>query len=517
MRPARWILGALALVVVLAYIAGALIDEPIRRRMERDLNQALQGYTVRIREVDLHPLDLGVELVDAVVSQEENPEPPVAKIARLHAGLEWRALLRGRVVADLRIDRPALHLDLRQVQAEAQDDVPVEQRGWQEAVRHVHPFEINEVSVVDGTLTYIDEGPLEPLRLADVDLRVGNIQNVRAGEQYPSDVHLEARMLDTARLRVDGHADFLAEPHAGVKVRVEADDVDLGYLAPALRHADVDVRSGVLSARGALEYAPRAKILTLETVDLARADLDYVRRRTADAPLAEQATTAAARVTDEPTMQIDVARLAVTGGRFGYRDDTASPPYRLFLTGADLTVTNFTNLRTGSRAGPGHAELHGKFMGTGDASAEATFHPTARGTDFEAALRIERADLPVMNDLWRAVAGFDLERGSFSLYCELSVRQGWVEGYVKPFFHDLDVFDAGEESAGIGQKLYEALVGGAATVLENRSEDQVATETPISGRLDDLRTSTWRAVVGLVRNAFFQAVVPGLERSRARR
>jgi hypothetical protein len=222
-------------------------------------------------------------------------------------------------------------------------------------------------------------------------------------------------------------------------------------------------------------------------------------------------------VTDEPTMQIDVARLAVTGGHFGYRDDTASPPYRLFLTGADLTVTNFTNLRTGSRAGPGHAELHGKFMGTGDASAEATFHPTARGTDFEAALRIERADLPVMNDLWRAVAGFDLERGSFSLYCELSVRQGWVEGYVKPFFHDLDVFDAGEESAGIGQKLYEALVGGAATVLENRSEDQVATETPISGRLDDLRTSTWRAVVGLVRNAFFQAVVPGLERSRARR
>ena len=107
-----------------------------------------------------------------------------------------------------------------------------------------------------------------------------------------------------------------------------ADDVDLGYLAPVLRHADVDVRSGVLSARGALEYAPWTKVLTLDAVDLARADLDYVRRRAADAPLGEQASTAAARVTDQPTMQIDVARLEVTGGRFGYRDDTASPPYR---------------------------------------------------------------------------------------------------------------------------------------------------------------------------------------------
>jgi hypothetical protein len=517
MRRTRWIVGALALVVVLAYIAGALIDEPIRRRMERELNQALQGYTVRIRELDLHPLDLGVELVDAVVSQEENPEPPVAKIARLRAGLQWRALLRGRVVADLRIDRPALHLDLRQVRAEAEDEVPVEQRGWQDAVRHVHPFEINEVSVVDGTVTYIDEGPLEPLRLSDVALRVGNIQNVRAEAQYPSDVHLEARMLDTARLRVDGHADFLAEPHVGVKVRVEAEEVDLGYLAPALRHADVDVRSGVLSARGALEYAPRTKVLTLEAVDLARADLDYMRRRAADAPLGEQATNAAARVTDEPTMRIAVARLAVAGGHFGYRDDTASPPYRLFLGSTELTVSNFTNLRTDARAGPGHAKLYGKFMGSGDAGADATFRPTARGTDFEAALWIERAGLPAMNDLWRAVGGFDVQRGSFSLYCELAVHQGRIEGYVKPFFYDLDVFDAGEESAGVGQKVYEALVGGAATVLENRSRDQVATETPISGRLDDPRTSTWRAVVGLVRNAFFQAVVPGLERYRAGR
>jgi hypothetical protein len=40
----------------------------------------------------------------------------------------------------------------------------------------------------------------------------------------------------------------------------------------------------------------------------------------------------------------------------------------------------------------------------------------------------------------------------------------------------------------------------------------VATEVEISGPLDDPEMSTWEIIVGLVRNAFFQAILPGFER-----
>ncbi len=46
-----------------------------------------------------------------------------------------------------------------------------------------------------------------------------------------------------------------------------------------------------------------------------------------------------------------------------------------------------------------------------------------------------------MNNLWRSYGNFDVVAGQFSFYSELSVRNGNVEGYVKPLFHNMDVYD----------------------------------------------------------------------------
>jgi hypothetical protein len=61
-------------------------------------------------------------------------------------------------------------------------------------------------------------------------------------------------------------------------------------------------------------------------------------------------------------------------------------------------------------------------------------------------------------------------------------------------------------------RVYEGLVGVVAGVLTNRPRDQVATETSIEGPLDNPKTSTWELIVSLVRNAFFEAILPGLRR-----
>jgi hypothetical protein len=66
----------------------------------------------------------------------------------------------------------------------------------------------------------------------------------------------------------------------------------------------------------------------------------------------------------------------------------------------------------------------------------------------------------------------------------------------------------------LGSSRLEDLVGAAAKVLESRESSAVATRTLISGPLDDPRTSTWQVVVRLVQNAFFTAILPGLERER---
>jgi hypothetical protein len=153
-------------------------------------------------------------------------------------------------------------------------------------------------------------------------------------------------------------------------------------------------------------------------------------------------------------------------------------------------------------------------MGEAPLHLEADFAPAARQADFRMKLRVEEVPLEKLNDVLQAKAGIDVVKGRLSIYSELGVRDGRVEGYVKPLFSDMDVYDpAQDEKKGPFKQLYEALVGAGSTVLENR-RDEVATVADLSGPIENPDASTLDVVLGLLRNAFISAIRPGLEPRR---
>jgi len=97
-RLPRWtkIGFAILLGLVLATVAASFfLDEPLRRRMEANLNAALKGYSVRLGKLDFHPIGLSLDLEDLIIHQNGNPEPPVAQIPKLAASVDWRAICAG--------------------------------------------------------------------------------------------------------------------------------------------------------------------------------------------------------------------------------------------------------------------------------------------------------------------------------------------------------------------------------------------------------------------------------------
>ncbi len=117
-----------------------------------------------------------------------------------------------------------------------------------------------------------------------------------------------------------------------------------------------------------------------------------------------------------------------------------------------------------------------------------------------------------MNDLLRAYGSFAVVAGKFSFFSDLEIKNGAIDGYVKPLFEDMDVYDARQdEEKNIFRKVYEGLVGGIAKLLENRDRDQVATQTRVHGPVGDPETSTWEIIVRLIQNAFFRSILPGLD------
>ncbi len=511
-----WALGSLAVVAVLAYAIAFVIDEPLRRTMERQLNERLKGYTARVGKLDFHPLGFSLDLRDIVITQDAQPDPPVARIRRLSASVEWRALLSGRLVGDVEIIRPKVNLNLAQAREEIKDSVPVEQRGWQEALAAVYPLEINTLVIRRGELVYTDEGPFAPLHLRRITLEASDIRNVRSKERtYPSEIHLAARVFERGKLQVDGHADFLAMPHAAVLADVRLEGIELDYFRPLTRHYDVVVKGGTLAADGRVEYAP-----TVKTVDLREARIDgvaveYVHRGAKGvrgvSAVANKAGKAAAEVaTEKPGLILRATRLEVTRSTFALANAAAQPPYRLFISDANVKVKNLSNQRA---EGPGDVELTGKFMGTGATAMQVRFRPGTPRPDMDIKVRIADTDMQRMNDVLRAHGGFDVKGGNFSFFSEISVNKGQVAGYVKPLFKDMDVYDPSQDRhKNVFHRAYEAVVGAIAELLENTPRDEVATKTAVSGRIDNPNVGTMEAIVRLVQNAFAQAIRPGFER-----
>jgi len=440
----------------------------------------------------------------------------------LKAGLHWRALVHGKIVAAIAFDRPALYVNLKNFRTEVASDVALKDRGWQRALEAVAlDLKIDRLRVIEGDLTYVDSGPFKPLRLSRLNLTADNVRNVRniksKDRVYPSDLHLEGVVFDSGTVKLDGHADFLAEPNPAVLAAIQLDQIELDYFKPITSRYNVSVTEGALSLAGNVEYAPTVTRMILDRTRIDRAHIEYIHAaHTADVETARAQKTAQAamQVANEPGIELRIERLEVTRSTVGFVNQAAAPPYRVTVSEMDLTVANLSNQRI---EGTAVARLRGRFMDSGQTQATLTVLPRTGGADMDLTGRIEGADMAGMNDLVHAHGGFNVAAGELSVYSELKVKDGAITGYVKPLFKDVKVAhgaDAGEPKT-LGHRLYEGMVGLAAKVLQNRPRGEVATVITISGRTDQVQYSTWEIVGGLLRNAFFKAILPGFDPKRS--
>jgi hypothetical protein len=511
-----WLLVAVGGLGLALIVAGSVIDEPLRRYVERQLNNRLKGYTIGLGKLDLQPWRFTVEVFDLVIRQDANPEPAVLYVPRVRTSLHWRALLSAKVVSDVLVERPQAYLNLKQLREEASDDLPVQKRGWQESLQAVTPIKVNVLKVVDGAVTYVDADPSQPLHLAQLQLRAGNIRNVQsqAGE-YPSDLQLRGTIFESGQIWLAGHADFLATPHVAVKAQFGLEHVPLNYAKPVARRANFALRQGRLSVMGEIVYNMKFRAIHLQNASIEGLHLDYLYTDSAAASAPERAQRVrraeqvAQDVSNAPDLLLRADAVSIVRSEVGFVNAAATPDYRIFLTELEVHLTNFSNQFV---QGIAVARLHGQFMGSGETVAGATFRPETEGPNFALAASIENTQVRTMNRLLRAHGKFDVVHGFFSVYSELRVQNGAVRGYVKPLLRELDVYDPRQDrEKNLFQQIYEALIGGASKVLENIPRDEVATKAEISGPLENPRASTWQVLVNLIRNAFFQSILPGFE------
>ncbi|MDD2853426.1 MAG: DUF748 domain-containing protein [Desulfuromonadaceae bacterium] len=513
-RTLRWGFGIPAAVAAVLFFASFVLDEPLRGITEAKLNRDLKGYSVRLPALHVQLLDLSVSLKEMTVVQQAHPDPPVASFPRLKASIHWSGLLAGKLVAEFRLDKPKININLLQLRSEVDNTVPLKERGWQQAVEDIYPLKINSLKINDANISYIGDDQKRPLILSNFNLHAKNIRNVNLPDKiYPSSFHLDTAIFGTGQGRIDGAANFLAKPLPGIKGRIMLEKVPVDYFNTAIPDSNFSIHGGLLSASGDAEFAPTVKIAHLEKLEIQGMTIDYthsLRTAAVEKKRVVAAGKKARELTNRPGILLTADQVNLTGCTIGMVNKAARNPYRIYLSDTDLHAKNFSNQ---SARGTAQVKLAGKFMGSGMTTATADIRPKKAGSDLDLYLKIDESQLTAMNNVLLSYGDFDVSAGVFSLVTELHITDGAISGYIKPFFKDMDVYDRRKDMArGVSHQMYEMLIGGVATLLENRSHQEVATRVDIKGAVGNPETSTLQIVVELVRNAFFKAMLPSFEK-----
>lgn len=506
-------LGALVLCLALALSgADALLARPMRNWAERVMNSELNGYKVHIAKVRPHLWRLALDLEGLVLVQNMHPDPPGAEFGALKFSLVVRELLHLKVAGDLTLERPALHINRIQIEEEARTYVSLKARGWQRAVESIYPFKLDRVRVEDGSLLYLSSRTAsKPLRLTRIVMAVSNVRNKASVKgTYPSPVTLEGVLFDTGTVAFKGAADFLREPYPAARGEIKLTHVPLDRLDPLTKDFQLETTGGLLSLSGVVESTPEVRTAHLAEVLLEELRVDYLTSRATKVLEMEHARAAiklAKRLRNAPELLLRVDTLKLVNSQFGFVNHAANPTYRLFMSGMNLELRNLSN-----HADLGRSEFDGKgtFMGSGTTHVSGSATVMANPADFAVHLQMDQARLTDLNGLLMAHAGVDVAEGSFSIYAEITVRRGRVEGYLKPLFRNVKVSDKEKDrNKTFAKRMEMRLLQFLINVSKKRSTQEVATVVRISGTTSDPKLSGWSAILRLFGNGFAQGIHTG--------
>ncbi len=206
-------------------------------------------------------------------------------------------------------------------------------------------------------------------------------------------------------------------------------------------------------------------------------------------------------------LPISINRFAVINGKVDLTNLVTQPRADLSLQKFQAEIRNIRNVDDTGKKLPSPVVASGDVPGYGGTmNFSANMNLLKQTPDFDYNLQFTDVQLVKVNPLAREYANIDFERGTMSVYSEMAMLDGKLNGYLKPLTKGMKIFKLNEhEGRSVGKFFTELLAQVGTAVLKNQKRDQVATRIPLSGTVDNIETFTWPTIFGILRNAYIEA------------
>ncbi len=202
---------------------------------------------------------------------------------------------------------------------------------------------------------------------------------------------------------------------------------------------------------------------------------------------------------------IKINHFIVEDGEFLYEDIVESPDINLSFKKIYLSATNLGNVVDRSKALPSDIQAHAVSFGDGNVNIKADMNLLKKIPDMDVNFSLRHSKVTALNDVSRATAGFDFEKGEFDFFSEFAINDGYLKGYFKPMFHDIKLQDTvGQPNSNIFKRVWEGVITFFGFVLKNKPKDSFATKIPIEGDLNNTHVKLWALITNIFKNGFIR-------------
>ena len=185
----------------------------VKNYVNKTLNN-IPGYHGQVEDIDI-ALWRGAYTIDSLVLIKENAEneTPLLDFPETDISIEWKSLLKGKVVSEIEMHSPKFNY----IFEDQQDTTAVENpktEDWTKALTDLVPIDINHLQVYNGTANFVQlsSDPQIDMFMQKVNLQATNLSNVINNEKpLPSNIQATAVSIGGGNVKLHGNMNLLKE------------------------------------------------------------------------------------------------------------------------------------------------------------------------------------------------------------------------------------------------------------------------------------------------------------------
>ncbi|SDI51412.1 DUF748 domain-containing protein [Variovorax sp. OV700] len=403
LKQNKWVRrGIVAVLALLAlWIVAWLAVPPIAKSQLQKIASEKLGRQVTVGKIDFKPWTLELAVDDLRIATADGSRPQVA-VKRIYADAELQSLVRLAPVIDaVTVESPAILLTHLADGKYDIDDILAKLAAAPPSDPNAEParFAIYNISIKNGAVDFDDQTVKRKHELRDFVLNVPFLSNLASKRDVNTEPKLAFALnggkFDSAALttpfaksrKTDAHlqfkgldlAPYLGYLPGGLPVKLQAGSLDADLKIDFEQAATAGLRiTGTVEAQGAklgdargrdllgfdslklalADVRPLESVFHLSEVALSNPQLAVARDAQGRlnllatdpatgaaekvSPPASAASAPAGKAAEKPKLRVQVDKVALSGGRIGWRDETVQPAAAVEASALGLDLTGVT-------------------------------------------------------------------------------------------------------------------------------------------------------------------------------